>query len=357
MVFRNSDIASKGSYSDKFQDGDPFQEIIDEIGHLKDELAAERKQISDLAQKMLDNPNQMNVGYLMMLYTNVPDTNTALQAAQTVGVTNAIKEQWSNISAEMAQFAHLEKLNLGPPPTTIIHPDDPNFPNGMLITGVNADGTLQVQALGPDGKPKDPTSSTNYDPFNHDSLGNISGLKAGVPFFDMSGCGLTWSGDPRNGSLTPSGSNQGYVNLAKNMITASQKMHMDTLQQMDDLKKYLDVDKSALGGVDTITSVLKDNISAFAMTNDPAYTFLASTGALGELNNKDTSIIDGCSEVLSNINSAKNTVETTMNSTVSQSQVQLNQAQGQYQSCMTAIGGSLSSYKDMLSNFVSNFRG
>ena len=361
MVFRNSDIASKGSYSDKFQDGDPFQEIINEIGHLKDELAAERKQISDLAQKMLDNPKQMNVGYLMMLYTNVPDTNTALQAAQTVGVTNAIKEQWSNISAEMAQFAHLEKLNLGPPPTTIIHPDDPNFPNGMLITGVNADGTLQVQALGPDGKP-DPTSSTNYDPFNHDTQGNISGLKPGVPFFDMSGCGLKWSGDPRSGNLIVSGDDkqQNMVTLAKNMISASKIMHTDTLQQMDDLKKYLDEDKPALGGVDTITSVLKDNISAFCMTNDPAYTFLASTGALGELgkpDTSDTSIIDGCSEVLSNINSAKNTVETTMNSTVSQSQVQLNQAQGQYQSCMTAIGGSLSSYKDMLSNFVSNFRG
>lgn len=351
MVFRNSDITSKGNFGDP--PTDPFSEIMKEIADLKKELEEERAKIQALAKSMIGNPNKINVGYLMMLFTSVPDTNTALQAAQTVGVTNVIKEQWSKISSEMAQFAHTEKLNLGPPPTTTIFPDDPNFPNGMLITDVNQDGTLQVQALGPDGKP-DPSSSTTYNPFNSDGS-----LKSGVPFLDMSGCPLTWNGDPRTGTLVATPfwlQPPNYANLANKMISASKTMHTNTLQDMDDLKKYLDLDKTQLGGVDTITSVLKDNIASFSMTLDPAYTFLAASGALGELGQKDTSIIDGCSTVLSNINSSKNTVETTMNSTVSQSQVQLNQAQGQYQSCMTAIGGSLSTYKDMLSNFISNMR-
>ena len=350
MVFRNSDVTSKGNYGDKLTDSDPFSEIMKEIADLKKELEDERAKIQALAKSMIGNPNKINVGYLMMLFTNVPDTNTALQAAQTVGVTNVIKEQWSKISSEMAQFAHTEKLNVN---QTIIYPEnDPNFPNGALITGVNSDGTLQVQALGPDGKPDPSSSPTPYNPFNSDGS-----LKPGVPFFDMSGCGLTWTGDPTLGNLNASGNPPGMVALANKMISASKTMHTNTLQHMDDLKHYLDLDKSQLGGVDTITSVLHDNIASFCMTLDPAYTFLAASGALGNLGKPDTSIIDGCSSVLSNINSAKNTVETTMNSTVSQSQVQLNQAQGQYQSCMTAIGGSLSTYKDMLSNFISNMRG
>jgi hypothetical protein len=356
MVFRNSDVTSKGNYGDTPSPGDdPFDKIISQITEIQAELIQEIQEIKAKVKDMLDNPKTINVGYLMMLFSNVPDTNTALQAAKTVGVSNVIKEEWSKISSEMAQFAHTEKLNLGPPPTTTIFPEnDPNFPNGALITGVNSDGTLQVQKLGPDGKP-DPSSPTEpYPPFNSDGS-----LKPGVPFFDMSGCGLTWIGDPRGGGLqalsNPPGG--GMEKLANNMIKASQQMHTNTLQRMDDLKAYLISDKTQLGGVDTIISVLKDNVASFCMTDDPAYTFLASTGALGNLGKPDTSIIDGCSTVLSNINSSKNTVETTMNSTVSQSQVQLNQAQGQYQSCMTAVGGSLSTYKDMLSNFISNMRG
>jgi hypothetical protein len=353
MVFRNSDVTSKGNYGDTPSPGDdPFDKIISQITEIQAELIQEIQEIKDKVKDMLENPKTINVGYLMMLFSNVPDTNTALQAAKTVGVTNVIKEQWSKISSEMAQFAHTEKLNLGPPPTTTIFPEnDPNFPNGALITGVNSDGTLQVQKLGPDGKP-DPSSSTSYNPFSSDGC-----LKPGVPFFDMSDFKtLSWSGDPRTGGLQVQGTPPEMVTLANNMISASKTMHTNTLQDMDDLKKYLDLDKTELGGVDTITSVLKDNIASFSMTLDPAYTFLAASGALGELGQKDTSIIDGCSTVLSNINSSKNTVETTMNSTVSQSQVQLNQAQGQYQSCMTAVGGSLSTYKDMLSNFISNMR-
>jgi hypothetical protein len=357
MVFRNSDVTSKGNYGDTPSPGDdPFDKIISQITEIQAELIQEIQEIKDKVKDMLENPKTINVGYLMMLFSNVPDTNTALQAAKTVGVTNVIKEQWSKISSEMAQFAHTEKLNLGPPPTTTIFPEnDPNFPNGAVIRGVNSDGTLQVQKLGPDGKPDPLSSPTTYDPFGRDGC-----LKPGVPFLDMSGCPLTWSGDPRTGTLvaTPLGLQPpNYAPLANKMISASKTMHTNTLQDMDDLKKYLDLDKTQLGGVDTITSVLKDNIASFSMTLDPAYTFLAASGALGELGQKDTSRIDDCSTVLSNINSSKNTVETTMNSTVSQSQVQLNQAQGQYQSCMTAVGGSLSTYKDMLSNFISNMRG
>jgi hypothetical protein len=349
MVFRNSDVTSKGNYGDTPSPGDdPFSEIMKNIADFKKELEDERVKIQALAKSMIGNPNKINVGYLMMLFSNVPDTNTALQAAQTVGVSNVIKEEWSKISSQMALFAHTEKYQPG---KTIFYPEDVNNGKGVRLDGVAPDGNLMVTFLDDSGSPTG--GSIEYNP----SAPNGS-LKPGVPFFDMSDDkSLSWSGDPTSGGLQVQGTPPEKVTLANNMIKASQKMHTITLQRMDDLKAYLISDKSLLGGVDTIISVLKDNVASFCMTDDPAYTFLASTGALGNLGKTDTSIIDGCSTVLSNINSSKNTVETTMNSTVSQSQVQLNQAQGQYQSCMTAIGGSLSSYKDMLSNFISNMRG
>jgi len=347
MVFKNSDVASKGSYSDRLQDGDPFDDILTEIAELKEGLEQDIQHIKDLAQKMVANPNQMNVGYLMMLFTNIPDQNDALQTAKTVGVANVIKESWSKLSAEMAKFAHSEKLVLGQ--TKIFNLDDPNFPYGLLIEGINPDGTLKVQALGSDGKP-DPTAPDHaFSPFNNDGT-----LKSGVPFFDMSGYG-TYSGDPRGSGLTFKGNSDMYTPLGQNMINADNIMHEKTLQDMDDLKGELDTHEPQLGGVDTIISVLGDNIAAFATADNPAYTFLASTGALGNLGKTDTSIIDGCSAVLSNINSAKNTVETTMNSTVSQAQVQANQVNGQWQSSMTAVGGCLSTFMDSLKTFISNF--
>ena len=329
---------------------DPIQAAIDEIEQRKKDLEDVIQKLQQSVQSMLKDPSKLNIGYLMTLFNAIPDANVAYQASKTVGISNAIKADWQNISSQFNRFVDVQKYQPG---QTIFYPEDVNNGKGVRLDGVAADGNLMVTFLDDSGSPTG--GSVEYNPSAPDGS-----LKPGVPFFDLAGqLGVTFNkdADPILGkdAFKPSGA-PGPVAFAEKMIQASYIMSRQTLQTLDDLNSNLRSKYAAelkKDGVDvgTICSVLKDMTAAFASSNNPTYTILASTG---EYENVSQSTVDNCLNYLSNFNSSKNTVETTMNSTASQSQVALNQAMGSYQSEMTASGGSLSSYLEGLRTIVSN---
>jgi hypothetical protein len=331
---------------------DPLEAAVEDIEAKKKEWSEALTKLQLTIKEMLKNPEKINLGYCMLLLGNISDANVAYQASKTVEVSDAIAKEWHNFSQEFANLSNVKKYLPG---ETTFFPDDVNDKKGVRLDGVATDGNLLVTYLDSSGKPTG--GSVEYDPCNKDGT-----LKSGVPFFDIGGklnVGLNPNADPLAGgdAFKPTG-DPGPVAFANKMINAAAKEAQNTLQGLDnfsaDLRaKYGPILANEGVDVSSICSGLTDVIAAFAGSNNPTYTFLASTG---EYQGVSSSTVDDCRNYLSNFNGAKNTLETTLNSTTSQSQIALNQAMGQYQSEMTTEGGILSNLVNFLKDINSNMK-
>jgi hypothetical protein len=337
MVYKDANFPPKKTGAQ--DDTDPVLKYEAQAKAIKKEFDEQLAKIKAMAQQMEQGGNDINVSYLLLMFTSVVDIQVAMGAGP-LQLADAIRQDFHSISQSINESTDLQDLTLGGKITI----------GGTSYTfeGLSSDGT-QMNV-------KEPPGTINL--FNQDGS-----LVDGVPFFRLSGkyLNLTFTGDPMT-SLTAVGTHNspvGAVNFANNMIKADGLNHTKVLTALDSfrdtLKQYQKdtLSNPSLPDVSALLGNVEDVITGYGSTNLNAYCYEASTGAYQGMKSED---VDACKSALGQLNSSNNALNTALNSAVSQGQIQLNQAEGQYQSCMTAIGGSISQFKDQINSWISNMR-
>jgi len=335
MVYKEANFPPKKSGAQ--DDTDPVLKYEEQHKAIQDEFYQQLEKIREMAKQMMQGGDNINVSYLMLMFTSVVDIQVA-QGAGPLQLADAIRKDFQSIAKGINSSTDLQDLTLNGKITI----------NGTIYTfkGLTADGKYMN------------TDKGQIKLFNDDGT-----LADGIPFFRLSGkyLNLTFSGDPIGGTLTASGGNSptGAVNFANNMIAADGINHTRVLQSLDNfsaiLKQY-EQDRQtdpSLPDVSTLSGNVTDLIAGYGSSNQNAYCYEASTGAYQGL---DSETVDRCKNALGQMNNSYNAFNTALNSAVSQGQIQMNQAEGQYQSCMTAIGGAISQFKDQINTWISNMR-
>jgi hypothetical protein len=307
---------------------------------IKQEFDEQLAKIKAMAQQMMQGGDNINVSYLMLMFTSVVDIQVAMGAGP-LQLADAIRQDFHSISQSINESTDLQDLT----------------PNGKITI----DGkSYTFDHIGEGGKQIFvQESKTGIDLFNPDGT-----LAKGVPFFRLSGkyLNLTFTGDAID-QLTASpgtgGSPTGAVDFATNMIAADKLNHTNVLTALDAFRGTLNDYQGKIStnpflpDVSALLGNVVDLIAGYGSTNLNAYCYEASTGAYQGMKSED---VDACKSALGQLNSSNNALNTALNSAVSQGQIQLNQAEGQYQSCMTAIGGAISQFKDQINSWISNMR-
>lgn len=339
MVYKDANFPPKKSGAQ--DDTDPVVKYEAQAIAIKQEFDEQLAKIKAMAQQMEQGGNDINVSYLLLMFTSVVDIQVAMGAGP-LQLADAIRQDFHSISQSINKSTDLQDLTPG---------------GKITIGGIN----YTFEGLTADGK----TINVNENPPGTINLFNTDGTLAdGVPFFRLGGkyLNLTFSGDPMDKTLTAKGTSSsptGAENFAKNMIQADSLNHTNVLQALDNfrdtLKSYQKdtLKNPSLPDVSALLGNVVDLIAGYGSTNINAYCYEASTGAYIGITSDD---VDACKSALGQLNSSNNAFNSALNSAVSQGQIQLNQAEGQYQSCMTAIGGSISQFKDQINSWISNMR-
>ncbi len=330
-----------------------IQKIEGEMLALKQQFREQLEAIQNEVQLMLSHPGKLNIAYLMLMLTDVSDIQTTM-GAEPLKLATKLKDLFTQISKSLNNQIPTADLKAG---------------GRVVINGTTY--TLSNPPLSSDGKSLNvQESQTPIALFTYDSSGNVTGLAPGVPFFKLSDLGLTFTGSPQDPpppGLQASGGSPAYNNtFANNMIAAGYADHTAQLGNLDQfrdaMKKYENwlhpqdvgpLDTSSFPDIQSLIDNTTDLIGNYAPLGSAPYTYEASTGALQGVSTSD---VESCSQGLTDMNASKNAMETALNSTVSQNQIELNQAEGQYQSAMQAIGGAISQFKDQINSWISNMR-
>lgn len=329
---------------------DPFDEIEKEMLNIKTQFANQLTAIQNEVQTMLQNPSRLNVAFLMLMLTDVTDLQTA-SAAEPLKLATLIKNMYSSLSKDFNNQMPTADLKKGGQVTI----------NGT--TYILKDPTLVKNEQGHICLS---TDQGNVELFTYDSTNTkITGLLPGVPFFKLGDLGLTFSGSPLGPPPGLSAQGSGITtDFANGMIACSYSDHTAKLQDVDNFRDALkgyenwekDPSKGGGKGFPEIQSLIDSTVDLtgnYAPLGAAAYTYEASTGALTGVLQSDAEL---CSSSLTAFSSSNNAMNTALSSTVSQNQIALNQAEGQYQSCMQAIGGAVSQFKDQIMSWLSNMR-
>jgi hypothetical protein len=339
MVYKDANFPPKKSGAQ--DDTDPVVKYEAQAIAIKQEFDEQLAKIKAMAQQMEQGGNDINVSYLMLMFTSVVDIQVAMGAGP-LQLADAIRQDFHSISQSINESTDLQDLTPGGKITI----GGTNY----TFEGLSKDGTQMTVQESPPG---------TINLFNQDGS-----LADGVPFFRLGGkyLNLTFTGDPMDTSLTAwntSGIPVGAQNFANKMIKADGLNHTKVLTALDAFRQTLknyQTDAShnpSLPDVSALLGNVEDVIAGYGSSNLNAYCYEASTGAYIGITSDD---VDACKSALGQLNSSNNAFNTALNSAVSQGQIQLNQAEGQYQSCMTAIGGSISQFKDQINSWISNMR-
>ena len=355
MVNKDANFpAKKNGYQDPpptppTPDDSKIQKIEQEMEDLRNEWIAQLKAIQDKVKEMLGDPKHLNISYLMLMLTDVTDLQTA-SAAEPLKLATTIKDLYSSLSKDFNNQMPTADLKAGGQVTingttyTIASPPLEKDPNGHICLHTTTTKDVQL--------------------FTYDSQGQITGLAKGVPYFKLGDLGLTFSGTPLGPppGLAAKGSDDLTTQFANGMIAASYSDHTAELGKIDEfrdaLKNYQawQADPKQGGGqgfpdIQSLVDSTVDLTGNYAPLGATPYTFEASTGALTGV---DQSVVESCSSSLTAFSASNNAMNTALSSTVSQNQIALNQAEGQYQSCMQAIGGSISQMNNQYMSWLSN---
>ncbi len=358
MVNKDANFpAKKNGYQDPpptppTPDDSKIQKIEQEMEDLRNEWIAQLKAIQDKVKEMLGDPNHLNISYLMLMLTDVTDLQTA-SAAEPLKLATTIKDLYSSLSKDFNNQMPTADLKAGGQVTingttyTIVSPPLPPLEKDTY-------GHICLH-----------TTTGDVQLFNYDSNNKITGLAEGVPYFKLGDLGLTFSGTPLGPpppGLTASGPDDLTTQFANGMITASYSDHTaklgDVDQFRDALKNYQAWQAKQGGGqgfpdIQSLVDSTVDLTGNYVPLGATPYTYEASTGALTGVKQSD---VESCSSSLTAFSASNNAMNTALSSTVSQNQIALNQAEGQYQSCMQAIGGSISQMNNQIMSWLSNMR-
>ena len=339
MVYKDANFPPKKSGAQ--DDTDPVVKYETQAKAIKQEFDEQLAKIKAMAQQMEQGGIDINVSYLLLMFTSVVDIQVAMGAGP-LQLADAIRQDLHPISQSINESTDLQDLSVGGKITIC--------GTSYTFEGLTPAGTQMTVKENPPGI---------INLFNQDGS-----LADGVPFFRLSGkyLNLTFTGDAID-NLTASpgtgGSPSGADKFANYMIAADKLNHTKVLTALD---KFRDTLKNYQGDISTnsflpdasaLLGNVEDLITGYGSTNLNAYCYEASTGAYQGITSED---VDACKSALGQLNSSNNALNTALNSAVSQGQIQLNQAEGQYQSCMTAIGGSISQFKDQINSWIANMR-
>lgn len=338
MVYKDANFPPKKSGAQ--DDTDPVVKYETQAIAIKQEFDEQLAKIKAMAQQMEQGGDDINVSYLLLMFTSVVDIQVAMGAGP-LQLADAIRQDFHSISQSINKSTDLQDLSVG---------------GKITIGGIN----YTFEGLSKDGTQMNVQESPGIiNLFNPDHT-----LADGVPFFRLGGkyLNLTFTGDPMDTTLFAKGTSSspdGAANFANNMIKADGLNHTNVLQALDAFRDTLKNYQKAipknpfLPDASALVGNVEDVITGYGSTNLNAYCYEASTGAYIGITSDD---VDACKSALGQLNSSNNAFNTALNSAVSQGQIQLNQAEGQYQSCMTAIGGSISQFKDQINSWISNMR-
>jgi len=328
-----------------------LQKIEQEIKDIKNEFKAKLKEIHDKAIEMMGDPKHLNIAYLMLMLTDAPDLQTA-SAAMPLNLATKIKDLFSRLSNSLNKGMPTTDLKVGGQVT--INKTTYTIANPPLEE--DSDGHICLHT----------TTTKDVQLFNYDSNNNITGLAEGVPYFKLGDLGLTFTGNPlgpysQDTGLKANGSDV-TAQFANGMISASYKDHTAELGKIDEFRDALkdyqtwQADPKQGGGlgapsIQSLVDSTVDLTGNYAPLGATPYTFEASTGALTGVKQSD---VESCSSNLTAFSASYNAMNTALTSTTSQSQIALNQAEGQYQSCMQAITGSISQLNDSNKGIISS---